>query len=85
MRIRTYTAANTKAAIAKVRDEMGPTAVIISIDETANGRGVIVRAAADEQASIEETPTAPPPIEERLEAFLTARLKGPRSAALRAA
>ena len=85
MRICTYTAANTKEAIAKVRSEMGPTAVIISIDETANGRGVIVRAAADEQASIEAAPAKPLSIEERLEAFLTARLKGPRSAVLRAA
>lgn len=85
MRIRTYAALTTKEAIAKVRSEMGPAAVIISIDETANGRGVIVRAAADEQTSIEDAPARPLPIEERLEAFLTARLKGPRSAALRAA
>lgn len=78
MRIRTFAAATTRDAMAQVRAELGEAAVIIAIDETANGRGVIVRAAADE--SDQRAPSAlpaPRSVEERLEALLAARLRSP--------
>jgi flagellar biosynthesis GTPase FlhF len=77
MKIRTFTAATTQAAMTLVRAELGDDAVIISIDETANGRGIIVRAAADETAHMVEPTPIHRSIEERLEAFLTARLRAP--------
>jgi flagellar biosynthesis GTPase FlhF len=77
MRIRTFTAATTQAAMALVRNEMGPAAVIIAIDQAARGQGVVVRAAVDDDLPA-AAPTAPmPPVEDRLEAFLKARLTGP--------
>ena len=75
MRIRTFAADNARAAIELVRAEMGPHAIIIALDETANGRGVIVRAAADEPALLPPEPVATDqPLEQRLERLLGARL-----------
>jgi flagellar biosynthesis GTPase FlhF len=76
MRIRTFTAATTQAAMALVRNEMGPAAVIIAIDQATNGHGVVVRAAVEE-TSPAPSPVAPPPVEDRLEALLKARLARP--------
>ena len=83
MRIRTFTAPNAQAAMALVRTEMGPAAVIIAIDETANRRGVIIRAAADEAARAVEP--APQSIEERLEALLALSLRPAKAPLWRAA
>ena len=66
MQIRTFTADNAKAAIAKVRAEMGPYAVIIAMDETAKGGGVIVRAALEPSAEL------------RLEHFICTRIDAAR-------
>jgi flagellar biosynthesis protein FlhF len=77
MRIRTFTAGTTPAAMALVRNEMGPTAVIIDIDQATNGHGVVVRAAIEE-TSPAPGPVAPQPVEDRLEALLKARLARPR-------
>jgi len=79
MRIRTFTAATTQAAMALVRNEMGPAAVIIAIDQAARGQGVIVRAAVDDDLPTAAPTVATPPVEDRLEAFLKARLTGPLS------
>ena len=76
MRIRTFTAATTQAAMALVRNEMGPAAVIIAIDQASRGHGVIVRAAVDDEAPAPPT-IVTPPVEDRLEAFLKERLTGP--------
>jgi len=76
MRIRTFTAATTQAAMALVRNEMDPAAVIIAVDQAARGQGVIVRAAVDDDLPAAPT-VATPPVEDRLEAFLKARLIGP--------
>jgi len=78
MRIRTFTAASTQAAMTLVRNEMGEAAVIIAVDQATNGRGVIVRAAIDDASGAAE-PTPPErPIEDRLEALLRSRLARPR-------
>ena len=76
MRIRTFTAASTQAAMALVRSEMGEAAVIIAVDQATNGRGVVIRAAVDETNAIPAR-SAPPPVEDRLEALLKARLARP--------
>jgi flagellar biosynthesis GTPase FlhF len=76
MRIRTFTAATTQAAMALVRTEMGDAAVIIAVDQATNGRGVVIRAAVDE-ANAAPAPSAPVPVEDRLEALLKARLIRP--------
>ena len=47
MHLRTFTADTARQAIEQVRAELGPQAIIIAIDEAANGTGVIVRAALD--------------------------------------
>jgi flagellar biosynthesis GTPase FlhF len=85
MRIKTFTAPSASLAMALVRDDMGPAAVIIAVDQAANGHGVILRAAVDERAV--PAPAAPTalPVEARLEAFLKARLKIPGPSAWRAA
>jgi flagellar biosynthesis GTPase FlhF len=80
MRIRTFTAASPQAALGRVRDELGPDAVILAIDEAANGRGVIVRAAVEESAAIAEpdevfTGAPPAALEDRLEHLLRIRLQ----------
>lgn len=77
MRIRTFTAATTHAAMALVRSEMGPAAVIIAVDQAIKGNGVVVRAAVEETVSAPE-PAAAAPVEDRLEALLKARLARPR-------
>jgi len=77
MRIRTFTAATTSAAMALVRDEMGDAAVIIAVDQASNGHGVVVRAAVDE-AETRPAPSPPAPVEDRLEAWLKARLARPQ-------
>ena len=80
MRIRTFTADSAREAIDRVRAEMGADAVIIALDEAANGRGVIVRAAMEgdppEIASAEPTEPVSAMIEpeRRLERLLLARL-----------
>lgn len=80
MRIRTFTAASPQAALGRVRDEMGPDAVILAIDQAANGRGVIVRAAIEESAAIADPDEAVADIpfaglEDRLEHLLKTRLQ----------
>lgn len=77
MRIRTFTAVTTQAAMALVRTEMGPAAVIIAVDQASNGNGVVVRAAVEETPFSPE-PTVAAPVEDRLEALLKARLARPR-------
>jgi len=81
MRIRTFTANAAREAIELVRAELGPQAIIIALDEAANGRGVIVRAAIDETLgspgpAVSETPVQSPSLEQRLERLLLARLRG---------
>lgn len=78
MRIRTFTADSARDAIDRVRAEMGADAIIISMDEAANGRGVIVRAAMDGTATIAALPSEAgqtTSFEERLEGLLRARLR----------
>lgn len=48
MRLRTFTASSMKEAIATVRAELGPDAIIISAHERPRGRGVEVRAAVEQ-------------------------------------
>jgi len=80
MRIKTFTAPTAPAAMALVRDEMGPAAVIIGVDQAPKGHGVIVRAAVEEDEEVGTPAPAPAlPVEARLEAFLKARLNLPRS------
>jgi flagellar biosynthesis protein FlhF len=47
MRLKTFTASTMKEAIAVVRQEMGPDAIIVSAYERPRGRGVEVRAAVE--------------------------------------
>ncbi|MDE2182343.1 MAG: hypothetical protein KGJ78_04920 [Alphaproteobacteria bacterium] len=53
MQLRTFLAGDMKAALAEVRAEMGPDAVIIA-SERAKGGGVIVRAALDKMEAPEQ-------------------------------
>jgi flagellar biosynthesis GTPase FlhF len=79
MRIKTFTAPTAAAAMALVRDEMGPAVVIIAVDQAPKGRGVILRAAVEEGKEPKvPAPARDLPVEARLEAFLKARLKLPR-------
>jgi flagellar biosynthesis GTPase FlhF len=78
MRIRTFTATTAPAAMALVRSEMGDAAVIIAVDQATNGHGVVIRAAVDEEADA-GTSSSPPPVEDRLEALLKARLARPHA------
>jgi flagellar biosynthesis protein FlhF len=79
MRIKTFTAPTASAAMALVRDEMGPAAVIIAVDQALKGHGVVLRAAIeeDEEPGV-QAPAQDLPVEARLEALLKARLKLPR-------
>jgi flagellar biosynthesis protein FlhF len=64
MRLRTFTAASMKDAIAIVREEMGPEAIIVSAHERPRGRGVEVRAATEVRQTAPSRPQAeqvPPP------------------------
>jgi len=76
MRILTFTADSARDAIERVRAELGPDALIISLEETANGRGVVGRAAVDGigPAPNDTDPTPADPPENRLERLLKARL-----------
>lgn len=80
MRIRTFTADSAREAIDYIRAEMGEEAVIISLEEAANGRGVIVRAAMHGEQpdpSLAETSEVSPGAiapEQRLERMLLDRL-----------
>ena len=76
MRIRTFAADTAQAAMAQVRAEMGEDAVIIAMDDAANGRGVLVRAAVASAEASANARSRLGPIEERLEAFLNACLRG---------
>jgi flagellar biosynthesis protein FlhF len=59
MRLRTFTAASMKEAIAIVREEMGPDAIIVSAHEHPRGRGVEVRAATESAAPLPQRAPAP--------------------------
>ncbi len=80
MHVRTFVADTAHLAMAQVREELGPEAVIIAMDTAARGRGVVIRAALDQvEAEIaepaqEEVVT---PFEQRLEQMLAARLRTP--------
>lgn len=94
MRLKTFTASTMKEAIAVVRQEMGPDAIIVSAYERPRGRGVEVRAAVDgsRQAPVQpeakaKAPAprpspAPPPAPEPQSAIaqLARRRVGPPSA-----
>lgn len=83
MRIRTFTADSARDAIELVRAEMGPHAIIIALDQAANGRGAVVRAAMDDaelapqaiQPALSEAPVSAPSLEHRLEHLLRTRLR----------
>lgn len=84
MHIRTFTGDTAQTAMAKVRAEMGPDAVIIAVEETAKGGGVIVRAAVETNVAandVEELDASDGayalPSEERLTQLLKARLRAP--------
>jgi flagellar biosynthesis protein FlhF len=55
MQLRTFLAKDMKEALASVRTEMGPDAVIVA-SQSAKGGGVMVRAALEEDAAEESTP-----------------------------
>ena len=58
MKLRTFLAKDMREALAHVRSEMGPEAVIVA-SERAKGGGIVVRAALDEpETSIEDTEAA---------------------------
>jgi flagellar biosynthesis protein FlhF len=60
MRLKTFTASTMKEAIAVVRQEMGPDAIIVSAYERPRGRGVEVRAAVEGRAHAPEAPAKAP-------------------------
>jgi len=59
MQLRTFLAKDMKAALASVRADMGPNAVIIASEKAKSG-GIMVRAALDEECDTPTTPIAPP-------------------------
>jgi flagellar biosynthesis protein FlhF len=79
MRIRTIAGDTLSAAMAKVREELGPDAIILHVEDAKSRKGVLVRAAAetlDREASASDTPASPEAhIETRLEQELRARLR----------
>lgn len=77
MRIRTFIAESMEAAIAEIRDTMGPDAIIISTYESPRGRGVEVRAAV-EDAKLPNKDIKDPvfPFDDDLERRLRAELLG---------
>jgi flagellar biosynthesis protein FlhF len=78
MKIRTLTAGTMQEAMAKVREELGPDAVILHVEESKSKKGVVIRAAADdpETAPLDtDNEAAFAPIETRLEQELRARLR----------
>lgn len=78
MRVRNFSGPTAQAAIARVREEMGEAAVIIAVDQAANGHGVVVRAATEEPSRTVSPAPDPRTVEERLEAFLSACLAAAR-------
>ncbi len=81
MKLRTFLAKDMREALASVRVEMGPEAVIVA-SERAKGGGIVVRAALDEQSSdgatIEiaaETALAPASFEDQYREGLIKRLR----------
>ena len=84
MQVRTFVADTAHLAMAQVREELGPEAVIIALDQAARGRGVVVRAAIEDVAAavVEDVQTEPDPVEatayeQRLEQMLATRLRTP--------
>lgn len=79
MRIRTIAGATMQDAMAKVREELGPDAMILSVEDAKSRKGVLVRAAADMPDSAHMAAPgpegAPVSIETRLEAELRCRLR----------
>jgi len=67
MRLRTFHAATMKEAIARVRAEMGPDAVIIYSYERKRGRGVEVRAAAEGPPKTPAPTASPKPMPARIQ------------------
>lgn len=80
MKLRTFLASDMREALASVRAEMGPEAVIVA-SERAKGGGIVVRAALDEpneSHEIEvagEPPVSPASFEEHYRAGLIKRLR----------
>jgi flagellar biosynthesis protein FlhF len=78
MKIRTLTGETMTAAMAKVREELGPDAVILHVEDTKSKKGVVIRAAADNPGADALSPQdmgLDQPAETRLEAELRARLR----------
>ena len=93
MQLRTFLAGDMREALANVRNEMGPEAVIVA-SERAKGGGIMVRAALDteeseagvetaarELAAALNPPSASPGFETNYRDGLIRRLRGERSAA----
>lgn len=78
MRIRTITGVTLQEAMAKVREELGPEAMILSVEDMKSRKGVLVRAAAEApDVTPAEGPLQSPlnVIESRLEQDLRSRLR----------
>lgn len=79
MRIRTISGDTLSAAMAKVREELGPDAIILHVEDAKSRKGVLVRAAAEAAERDALADGAPQPaeatIETRLEQDLRARLR----------
>lgn len=82
MRIRTVSGDTLAAAMAKVREELGPDAIILHVEDAKSRKGVLVRAAAEtpdaEAASLPAPGSIAAPhefVETRLEHDLRARLR----------
>jgi flagellar biosynthesis protein FlhF len=93
MQLRTFLASDMREALANVRNEMGPEAVIVA-SERAKGGGILVRAALDaeeteagvetvarELAAALNPPTAPTNFETNYHDGLIRRLRGERTSA----
>lgn len=78
MRIRTITGDTLGAAMAKVREELGPGAIILHVEDAKSRKGVVVRAASethDVEAAEADAARADEHIESRLEHELRERLR----------
>jgi flagellar biosynthesis protein FlhF len=80
MRIRTITGDTLSAAMAKIREELGPDAIILNVEDAKSRKGVVVRAAAESANLAPEMQTRAPSttdvqIETRLEDELRAKLR----------
>ena len=77
MRIRTFIAESMEAAIADIRETLGPDAIIISTYESPRGRGVEVRAAVEDSHLPQEIDGSPVlPFDDELERRLRSELLG---------